>query len=449
MKILSEKPKEFCGVFGVYNSRDAADMTYLGLYALQHRGQESAGIVSNKGMRLYSEKSMGLVNEVFTESELSKLKGDTAIGHVRYSTTGSSSTSNIQPLVVEHRGVPMAIAHNGNIPKADEIRKDLEEQGIIFTTETDSELILKMFAREKGTRYQRLIKVLNKLKGCFSLLILFPEEIIAVRDGYGVRPLSIGKKGDTLFFSSESCAFELAGAEFVRDVQPGEVVVKNRNGIKSLKLDPQELKPCIFELVYFSRPDSDVFSKSVYKSRINMGRELAKENKIDADMVMPVPDSANIQALGYSRESGIPLEFGLIRNHYIGRTFIEPHQEIRDLRAKIKHSPISDALKDKKVIIIDDSIVRGTTSKKLVSMIRKAGAEQVHLLISSPPIRFPCFYGIDTPTKKELIASDKKTKQIEKFLDVDSLSYLSLEGLLKACQSKDYCVACFTGGYPL
>ncbi len=441
--------KEFCGIYGVWNYQNAAELAYLGLYALQHRGQESAGIVSSRKKNFSVQKGMGLVSEVFSQESLNKLKGDVAIGHVRYSTTGSSSYDNIQPLVVEYRNQPIAIAHNGNIPEASKWRRKLEEEGVIFSTETDSELILKMIVRETGSWEERLKKVLDRLKGSFSLLVLFPGKLIAVRDGFGYRPLSIGVKGKTTFFSSESCAFDIVEAEYKRDLKPGEMVVMDSSGMRSMNLKEQPHQRCIFELVYFARPDSCIFSQSVYEARLNMGRELAREKKIDADLVMAVPDSANIQALGYSQESGIPLEFGFIRNHYIGRTFIEPHQKIRDFGVKVKLTPIKEVLRGKKVIVIDDSIVRGTTSKKLVKSIRKAGAKEVCFLVSSPPIKHSCYYGIDTPTSKELIANKKDIKEIGEFLEVDSLYYLSQDGLLKACKKMGYCLACFCGKYKL
>ncbi|MFH1416190.1 MAG: amidophosphoribosyltransferase [Elusimicrobiota bacterium] len=441
--------KEFCGIYGVWNNENAAELTYLGLYALQHRGQESAGIVTARKKGFLVQKGMGLVSEVFPQESLNRLKGDAAIGHVRYSTTGSSSHGNIQPLVIEYQNKSIAIAHNGNIPSAGKWKTKLESEGVIFSTETDSELILKMIVKETGDWEERLKKTLDKLEGSFSLVVLFPDKLIAVRDAYGYRPLSIGTKGESILFSSESCAFDIVDAEYQRDLQPGEMVVIDSSGMKSLFLENREHQRCIFELIYFARPDSYVFSQSVYDARLNMGKELAREKKIDADLVMPVPDSANMQALGYSQKSGIPLEFGFIRNHYIGRTFIEPHQKIRDLRVKIKLSPIKNVLKGKKVIVIDDSIVRGTTSKKLVKSIRKAGAEEVHLLISSPPIKYSCYYGIDTPTSQELIANNHSVKEIKEFLGVDSLYYLSLDGLLRACRKTEYCLSCFNGEYIL
>lgn len=445
----SKMHKEFCGIFGAWAASNAAEAVYLGLYALQHRGQESAGIVSSQRKRFYERKGMGLVSDIFSTAELQKLKGETAIGHVRYSTTGSTSYGNVQPLIVDYQNKPIAIAHNGNIPQAKRWRRKLEEEGVIFSTETDSEVILKMLVKEKGEWEERLKKVMNRLKGAFSLLLLFPDKLIAARDSFGFRPLCIGEKESSVFFSSESCTFELVGASYLRNLKPGEIVVLEKSRSFSLQLESQPHNRCIFELIYFSRPDSVIFSQSVYQARLNMGGELAKENRIEADIVMSVPDSANIQALGYSKGSGIPLEFGFIRNHYVGRTFIEPLQKIRDFRVKIKYSPIKEVLKGQRVILIDDSIVRGTTSRKLIGLIKKAGAKEIHLCISSPPIRFPCFYGIDTPTKKELIANQLNLEEIKDFLGVDSLQYLSIDGLLRACEKMGYCLACFNGKYPL
>jgi len=439
--------KEFCGIFGVFGEENAREIVYLGLYALQHRGQESAGIVASNEKKLTRVCGMGLVNDVFTKENLRKLKGSIAIGHVRYSTYGSTKELNIQPLLMKFKNTEIAIAHNGNIPNAKYLRRKLEEEGVVFATETDSEIILKMIARQKTINEETILNSLNKIKRAFSLLILLKDKLIAVRDSYGYRPLCIGKRKNSILFSSESCAFDIVEAEYLRDVKPGEMVVVDKNGMKSYFLEKKMERRCIFELIYFSRPDSTVFSQSVYETRINMGKNLAKEYKIDADLVMPVPDSANVQALGYSIESGIPLEFGLIRNHYVGRTFIEPHQKIRDFRVKIKHTPVKEVLKGKRVIVIDDSIVRGTTSRKLMNIIRSAGAKEIHLLISSPPIKFGCFFGIDTPKKKELIANKMKIEEIKRYIGVDSLHYLSLDGLLKSCKKLSYCVGCFTGKY--
>ncbi len=451
MKIWSNMHKEYCGIFGVHKSPEAAETVYLGLYSLQHRGQEGAGIVSGDNGKFCIEKGEGLVNEVFTGKSLENLKGNSAIGHVRYSTTsGRSSIENVQPLTANYMDSPIAIAHNGNIVSANAWKAKLEKEGVIFSTRSDSELILKMIVREDGDTWEeKLRKVLNRLKGAFSLLLFFPNKMIAVRDSYGLRPLSIGRKDGSLIISSETCAFEIVDAKYERDIKPGEIFVADSRGERSLYLDKRKSCPCIFELVYFSRPDSYVFSRSVYTSRLNLGVELAKEKKVNADMVMPVPDSANMQAMGYSNESGIPLGEGLIRNHYIGRTFIEPHQKIRDFRVKIKLTPVKEALKGKKVAVIDDSIVRGTTARKLVGMIRGAGAKEIHLLIASPPIKYSCYYGIDTPDEGKLIANRFSVKETKKYLGVDSLHYLSAEGMLRACGGGSYCRACFNGDYPL
>ncbi len=444
--------KEYCGIFGVYGHKLAGRLTHLGLFSLQHRGQESAGIVVDNSGEFHSRRGMGLVSEVFTGKDIEAIVGSNAIGHVRYSTTGHSSTENIQPILVRHKDIPIAMAHNGTISRSKQIRRELEDDGVIFTTGTDSELILKMYAREKGSRKKRLTSVLNRLKGAFSLLILFPGELYAARDSMGFRPLAMGRKNGAVLFSSESCAFDIEAADYERELEPGEIVKVSKNGIESFFLEKADPCQCIFELIYFARPDSYVFGQSVYEARLNMGRQLAIESPVDADIVMPIPDSANVQALGYARQSGIPLEFGLLRNHYIGRTFIAPHQEIRDLAVRIKHTPIRKAVKDKRVIMVDDSIVRGTTSRKLVSMIKKAGAREVHMRISSPPITSSCFYGIDTPTRKELIAGRKNVESIRKFLAVKTLHYLSMEGLKKSCRKEKgegYCLSCFNGKYPL
>ncbi len=443
--------REYCGIFGAWNLENAAEAVYLGLFSLQHRGQESAGIVSGSGSgdEFQVRKGPGLVNDVFSADSLAELKGNSAIGHVRYSTGGGCAPEDAQPLVMRYRNSPIAAAHNGSIPSAENWRKKLEDEGMIFSTSTDIELIVKMMARRKGSWEERLRGVLNTLRGAFSVLLFFPDRIIAVRDGYGFRPLSMGEKDGALFFSSESCAFDITGARFVRDIEPGEMVSVSAEGIKSIPLEKHTPSPCIFELIYFSRPDSDVFSKSVYETRLNMGRQLASERPVEADMVMPVPDSANIQALGYARESGLPLEFGFMRNHYIGRTFIEPHQHIRDLRVMIKHTPIRGAVKGRRVAVVDDSIVRGTTSRKLVKLIRDAGASQVHLLITSPPIIHSCRYGIDTPDSSRLLANRMSAGKMRGYLGVDSLSFLSMEGLLRACGGKDYCLSCFNNKYPL
>ncbi len=441
--------KEECGIFGAWGCDKAAEMVYLGLFSLQHRGQESAGIVSNKGKKFFSVKGAGLVSEVFSPSNLRTLKGNSAIGHVRYSTTGRTKPENIQPFSANFQNVSIALAHNGNIPRAEKWRRKLENEGSVFSTGSDTEIIFKMIAREKGDWIKRIANTARTLKGAFSIVVLLPGKLIAIRDAFGFRPLCLGKKDEAYFISSESAAFNLIGAQYIRDIKPGEILTIDENGENSIFVEKEKGSRCIFELIYFSRPDSIVFSQSVYSARLKMGRELAREKKIKADLVMPVPDSANIQALGYSKESGVPLEFGFIRSHYIGRTFIEPQQKIRDFSVKVNPSPIKEVVKGKEVILIDDSIVRGTTSKKLVKLIKEAGAKKIYLLIASPPIRFPCFYGIDTPKGKYLLANRMNTGEIAKFLGVDDLYYLSLNGLLNSCRKTEYCLACFTGKYPL
>ena len=447
-----------CGVFGIFNGPEASKLTYLGLYSLQHRGQESAGIASSDGKQIHSFVQMGLVADIFNQDNLQKLSWNSAIGHVRYSTTGISSVKNAQPLVINYARGQMALAHNGNLTNAAEWRERLEKDGSIFQTSSDSEVILHLVAKANGhgTIEQTVEYALSKVKGAYSVVVLTPEKLIAARDPWGVRPLCLGKIGTGWVVASESCAFDIINAKYVREVEPGEMIVISKSGVKSVKLakPKPDLALCIFEFIYFSRPDSMIFDKSVYSVRRELGARLAQETKdiaAGADIVISVPDSANTAAIGYSQASGLPYETGLIRNHYIGRTFIEPSQHIRDFGAKIKYNPVKDVLKGKSVVVVDDSIVRGTTSRKLVKMIRNAGAKQVHLAISSPPIISSCFYGIDTPTKKELIASKNTINEIKKYLEVDSLSYLSLEGMKAStgCQGRQFCDACFTGKYKI
>jgi amidophosphoribosyltransferase len=443
-----------CGIFGIFNHSEASKLTYLGLYALQHRGQESAGIVSTDGKEMYSYVQMGLVADVFNRENLAKLKGKNAIGHVRYSTAGPSAHKNAQPLVIDYTRGKLALGHNGNLVNAGEIRKKLEAGGAIFQTNSDSEVVLHLIARNKKHPIEEAVRdALTKVRGAYSLLLLTPFKMIAVRDPWGVRPLCIGKLGKGWVVASESCALDLINAKYVREIEPGEMVIISKDGVKSIKdKKAKNLSLCIFEHIYFSRPDSMVFGDSVCTIRQKLGHRLAQEviPKIGgADLVFAVPDSANGAAIGFSQESGIPYETGLIRNHYIGRTFIEPDQQIRDFGAKIKYNPVRDKLKGKDVIVVDDSIVRGTTSRKLVKMIRNAGAKKIHMVISSPPIVSQCFYGIDTPTKEELIAANNSVEQIRKYLNVDSLHYLSIEGLLSvtSCPGNAFCTACFTGKY--
>lgn len=443
-----------CGIFGVYNNVESAKLTYLGLYALQHRGQESAGIISTDGKKFFSKIGCGIVADIFTRDELNlHLKGYSAIGHVRYSTTGESSLPNAQPFAINFSGGNLAIAHNGNICNAKLLRERLEKDGSIFQTSSDSEVIFHLIAKSKKTSLERkIIDALTQLKGAYSLVFLATTKLIAVRDPFGFRPLSIGKLKNSYVVSSESCAFDLIGARFIRDVQPGEMVIISNNKLRSVKFSCSKKNAfCIFEFIYFARPDSKIFGTSVYRVRKNLGRQLAKEKPTDSDIVMSVPDSANIAGIGFAEESKIPYEIGFIRNHYVGRTFIEPKQEIRDFGAKVKYNPVDEALKNKNIVLVDDSIVRGTTSRKLIRMLKKAGVKRIEHRISSPPIRYPCFYGIDTPKKKELIASEKTVEEIRKYFKVDSLYYLSLDGLVKATEMpKDkFCLACFTGKYPV
>ncbi|MDP2940042.1 MAG: amidophosphoribosyltransferase [Candidatus Omnitrophota bacterium] len=448
------KPKEYCGLFGIYGHKDASKLTYLGLYALQHRGEESCGIVSSDANQLYSQKGMGLVNDVFNEVSLNVLKGQLAIGHVRYSTTGSSLVKNAQPLFVDYLKGSLAIAHNGNLINSTQLRQDLERNGSIFQTTTDSEIILQLMVRsqEVGLK-EKLIYALKSIKGAYSLVMMTEDTLIGARDPLGFRPLWLGKVDGSFCLASETCALDLIEAKAIREIEPGEIVFINKNGLKSFKPfpKPKNCAFCIFEHIYFSRPDSVIFGENVHLVRQNLGRNLAKEFPVEADFVIPVPDSGFSAALGFSHESGMPLEMGIIRNHYVGRTFIQPTQHIRDLGVKIKFNIMKDVIKGKKIVIVDDSIVRGTTSRKRVRTFRQAGAKEVHMRISCPPHRFPCFYGIDFHTQKELIAFKYSLKEIQEFLDVDSLGYLSLEGLYKSVSlpKKDYCVACFTGSYPL
>ncbi|MDD2337734.1 MAG: amidophosphoribosyltransferase [Geobacteraceae bacterium] len=448
------RPEEECGIFGVYNHPEAANLTYLGLYALQHRGQESCGIVSSDGMYLHSHKSMGLVADVFEDEEIFRtLPGKSAIGHVRYSTTGSSVSKNVQPIIVDYSRGSIAVAHNGNIVNAQMIKDELEAWGSIFQTTMDTEIIVHLLAMSKANSLlDRITEALVRVEGAYCLLFLSETQMVAVRDPNGFRPLCLGKRGDSYVVASESCALDLLEAQFVREIEPGEVVVIDKDGVNSFfpfkKVNPT---PCIFEFIYFARPDSYIFGKNVYMVRKELGRQLARENKIEADIVIPVPDSGVPAALGYAQESGIRFEFGLMRNHYIGRTFIEPQQSIRHFGVKIKLNPVKDIIKGKRVIVIDDSIVRGTTSRKIVKMIRSAGAAEVHTLISAPPTDYPCYYGIDTPTRKELISSSHTIEEIRKYVTADSLGYLSVEGMMKAVGTgnTDFCRACFSGDYPV
>ena len=448
-------PKHACGVIGVFNHKDAGILTYYGLYALQHRGQESAGIVTvSKKSEFVSHKGMGLVSRVFKQKDLKKLKGKMSVGHVRYSTTGASHESNIQPMTVDcHRG-QIAIAHNGNLTNAAQLRQELERQGSIFQTTVDSEIILHLLAQPNiDGEENNLIRSIRRIEGAFSIVIMTEREIIAVRDPCGLRPLSLGRKDEGWIVASETCAFDLVGAEFYQDIEPGEVMIIDEDGVRSMQAFPQQRRRafCIFEYVYFSRPDSVVEGKNVYRVRENMGRELARENPIKADLVIPIPDSGVCAALGYSAESGIPFEMGFVRNHYIGRSFLQPSQLIRDFNVRVKLNLIKELVSGKRVIIIDDSIVRGTTSRAHVKNLREAGAKEVHVLVSCPAHKNPCFYGIDFPSTDELLAANKSLDQIRDYLDADSVAYLSIDGMVKATgRPKDeFCLACYTGDYPV
>lgn len=449
-----DKFQDHCGIFGVTNHPEAARNVYLGLYALQHRGQESAGIVASDGQRLHLEKGMGLVADVFDERMLARLGGPHATGHVRYSTAGASFLLNAQPILINGWRGQIALSHNGNLVNAAELRFQLENDGSIFQTTSDTEVILHLIARSrKETFEEALMEALLAVRGAYSLLVQTPAKIFAVRDPNGFRPLSIGRLGQSWVFSSETCALDLIGATHVRDVECGEIVKWSpaSDALESTMI-PQLVKPsqCIFEHVYFARPDSVVFGKGVNSSRYHMGRILAEEGPVAADLVVPVPDSGLPAAIGFSDASGIPFKFGLIRNHYVGRTFIEPKQAIRHFGVKIKLNPVAEILRGQRVVLIDDSIVRGTTSKKIVEMVRAAGAREVHVRISSPPTISPCYFGIDTPTKNELIASSHSVSQIQEFLRCDSLYFLSQDGLRRAVGDRSsFCTACFTEKYPI
>ena len=455
-----DKLREECGVVAIYSHPEAEKLAYLGLHALQHRGQESAGIVTSNGLALHAHRAMGLVADIFTEEVLTKLHGTLAIGHTRYSTAGDSSLLNAQPIMVQSNKGVVALAHNGNLVNAQEIRSRLEGQGSIFQTSSDTEVIVHLIALSREhTLPEAIADALRQVEGAFSLVLISADRIFAVRDPRGFRPLAMGRipadtaeKQDTIVFASETCAFDLIGATFERDVKPGELIIVGPEGIRSSFYGPERPQSsCIFEHVYFSRPDSMVFGRAVQESREGLGRQLAREAPAEADIVVPVPDSGVTAAIGYASESGLPLRFGLIRNHYIGRTFIEPRQTVRDFGVKLKLNPVRSLLEGKRVVLIDDSIVRGTTSRKIVRMIRSAGAKEVHMRISCPPTISPCFYGVDTPSKKELIAANKSIDEIREFIGADSLSYLSLDGLKKACgdgEKTTYCSACYTGKYP-
>ncbi len=441
-----------CGVFGVCDSEDAANIAYLGLYALQHRGQESAGIATLDNGQILVEREMGYVADVFDEARLSRLPGRTAIGHVRYATAGASLLANAQPLVFATGRGPLALAHNGNLVNAREIRSMLESKGALFTTTSDSEVILHLVARSQAsTLTEAIAEALSEVRGAYSLVILSREGIFAVRDAHGIRPLSLGIREGSPVVASETCAFDLIGAKFERDVEPGEIVRLSREGFSSHRFAFPISTPCVFEHVYFARPDSTVFGRSVAASRQGFGRRLAREHPVEADVVVPVPDSGMYAALGYAEESKIPFALGLVRNHYVGRTFIEPKQAIRHFGVKVKLNPVREVVEGKRVVLVDDSIVRGTTSRKIVRMLRESGAREVHVRVSSPPTVKSCHYGIDTPTRKELIAANASVEEIRQFIEADTLGYLSVEGMLDAFgrPQQATCTACFTGIYPV
>jgi amidophosphoribosyltransferase len=445
--------REECGVFGIFDHGDAARLTYLGLYALQHRGQEAAGIVTSGGGVFRSLKSRGYVADVFDAEALEKLAGRNAIGHTRYSTAGENNDANTQPIHIECKFGEIAVCHNGNLVNAHLLRHELVQRGSIFRTTSDTEVILHLYAKSAQTSpLDAVFDAVRAIEGAFSLLFLTEEMLIGLRDPRGFRPLILGKLGSSYVLCSESCALDLIDAEYVREVEPGEMVVIDRGGLRSVR-PFAEAKPahCIFEHVYFARPDSRVFGRDVHKTRLALGRRLAREAPADADVVVPVPDSGVVAAVGYSQESGLPIEFGLIRNHYVGRTFIEPRQSIRHFGVKVKLNPVRSVIEGKRIALIDDSIVRGTTSRKIVGMLRQVGAKEIHFRVCSPPTTGPCHYGIDTPRREELIAATHSVAEIARFIGADSLGYLSQEGLLSAVEEdRDrYCSACFSGNYPV
>jgi amidophosphoribosyltransferase len=451
-----DKPREACGLFGIQGYPEAAKLCYFGLYALQHRGQESAGIAVTKDKDIISHKGMGLVHDIFDMASLDQLQGESVIGHVRYSTTGSSVLLNAQPFVVRHRKKSYAVAHNGNLVNAFTLKNELEESGSIFQTTMDSEVFLHLFVRNLKFGFeQALVETVSRLKGAFSFVMLTSRgEVVGIKDPHGFRPLCLGKLNGQYVLASESCALDLIQADLVRELDPGEIVIISEDGIKSIKIPTEENRAfCIFEFIYFARPDSTIFGKNVYQMRKAHGRCLAREAPVDAQLVMPFPDSGTYAALGYSEVSGIPFEMGMIRNHYVGRTFIEPTQSMRDFGVRIKLNPVKELLKNKDIIIIEDSIIRGTTVKTRVRALRELGVNRVHMRVSGPPHRYPCHYGIDFSTRGELIAADHSVEELEEILGLDTLRYLSLEGLLESTgienPEKNFCRACFDGCYPV
>ncbi|MEO1942179.1 MAG: amidophosphoribosyltransferase [Campylobacterales bacterium] len=442
-----------CSVVGVYRNPDASKIAYYALFALQHRGQEAAGISSSDGEHIHTIKDRGLVTQIFSEESFKILKGEIAIGHTRYSTAGDDSILDAQPVFARYGLGEISIVHNGNFVNGRELRQQLIDRGAIFQSNMDTENLIHLIAKNRApTLKERIVESLKQVRGAYSLLILSRKKMFAVRDPFGFRPLVIGKlrKGGYIV-SSETAPFDLVGADFIREIEPGEMVIFEGESFTSHQLFPPTPKRCIFEYIYFARPDSQIFGKSVYQVREQMGRELAKELPVEADMVVPVPDSGVAAALGYSHQSRIPFEMAIMRNHYVGRTFIEPTQEIRDLKVKLKLSPIKEKIRGKRLVIIDDSIVRGTTSRRIIRMLREAGAKEIHMRIASPVTTGPCYYGVDTPTKEELIASSHSVEEIRRFIEADTLAYLSLEGLYRSVKDspESYCVACFTGEYPV
>jgi amidophosphoribosyltransferase len=451
-EIILDKFREECGVFGIYAHPEAARLTYLGLYALQHRGQESCGIVSSNGAELRLERAMGHVSEAFDQQRIDRLEGTSAVGHVRYSTAGEVSIREAQPFLVTCQHGQIAICHNGNLPFANEERRRLEREGAIFSSTSDTEVVLHGVARSRAASISEAIpQVLCETEGAFSMLFLTPKELIAIRDPRGFRPLALGRLGDSWVVASETCAFDLIDAKYVRDVEPGEMIVINEDGLRSSHPLPERpVSMCIFEHVYFARPDSLIYGQSVNESRHRMGKRLAMEQPADADLIVPVPDSGTVAAIGYAAQSKTSFRFGLVRNHYVGRTFIEPRQSIRSFGVKIKLNPVRHLIAGKRVVLIDDSIVRGTTSKKIVQMVREAGAKEIHVRISCPPTISPCYYGVDTPNKADLIAAQMSIDEICKFIGADSLGYLSLDGMMEATgiSVNKACVACWNERYP-
>ncbi len=448
-----KEKKEYCGVFGIFDHEMAVDLTYLGLYSLQHRGEESCGIAVSDGRRIRQITGMGLVPDVLKKKKIEELKGKRAIGHVRYSTTGSSIIRNAQPFVISHNKFSISIAHNGNLTNAVMLRRQMEANGGIFQTTMDSEVVLHLLVRSKEEIFEdRVVDALKQCDGAYAMLFLTEKKLVGVRDPYGFRPLCLGKKDGSYVLASETCSLDLIDAEYVRDVEPGEVVIISEDGLESKKpFAVKDPASCIFEHIYFARPDSYVFGDSVYQVRKRLGMKLAEEHPEEADIVMSIPDSGNYAALGYAEQSGIPFDFGMIRNHYVGRTFIQPSPEMRKHGVKIKLNPIKEVLRGKRIIVVEDSIVRGTTTSGRIKAIREAGVKEIHMRISCPPIKFPCFYGIDFPSRKELIANEQPTiKGIADAIGVDSLKYLSLEGMLKAAGGAcgGFCSACFSGRYP-